>query len=49
MGSEKLLDQLDRDLGGKRLEDWQQGGLGKRHVNGYMRMVISECLLEKTH
>lgn len=28
MGSDKLLGQLVRDLGGKGLEYWPQGGLG---------------------
>lgn len=38
------LDWIVRDLLGERLEGWGQGGLGKRHVDGSMRVAI-KCTL----
>lgn len=41
LGNGEWFDQLVRDLAGERLEGWEQGHLGRRHVDALTRVATS--------
>lgn len=44
LGNGEWFDQLVRDLAGERLEGWEQGHLGRRHMDALM-WVATKCAL----